>query len=182
MSVPPVRSGGFQPPGEDVRGESAAGSRRYETSSALRWLWPAIIVVALVWAIALGTLAATRANPPTLNRVQFARADALALVEVRQYSRSGMRGEIKEAVPGGRGPVPAELETGSPVVILGFAEDLAETGTLAAAPVRRVGDGWEIAEAPEGLPRLVYPVANPGDWSDLKAAAAALSAGRDPYR
>ena len=146
--------------------------------AAPRWVWPAIVGVSLVWAAGLGTLAATRANEPTLNRVQFRRADAVVLLEVTGRTARGVRATVREAVPGGRGPVPAELRAGATITVAPFPDGAAAAGTVTAAPVRRVGRGWEVAEAPAGLPRLVYP----GDWSGLKAAAAALSAGRDPYR
>ena len=145
---------------------------------APRWVWPAIVAVSLVWAAGLGTLAATRSNEPTLNRVQFRRADAVVLLEVTGRTARGVRARVREAVPGGRGPVPPELKAGATIAVAPFPDGAADVGTVTAAPVRRVGRGWEVAEAPAGLPRLVYP----GDWSGLKAAAAALSAGRDPYR
>ncbi len=150
-----------------------------------RWAWPAIATIAVVWAALLGTLAATQSNEPTLNRVQFARADALALLEVLARSGDGVRAVVKEVVPGGRatgGTVAEELAAGATVTIARFPAGAATPGRLTAAPVRRIGRGWAVADPPDSLPRLVYSLANPSDWSDLKAAAAALSAGRDPYR
>jgi len=152
-----------------------------------RWLWPAIVAAAVVWAIALGGLAFTHSNEPTLNRVQFERADALVLVKVESRTGGVVRAVVRDAVPAGRlndrgAPVPEELAEGTTVTIANFPQDAATPGSLAAAPVRRIGGRWTVAEPPKGLPRLVYSLSNPGDWSDLKAAAEAFSAGRDPYR
>ncbi|MFH5806026.1 hypothetical protein [Alienimonas sp. DA493] len=151
-----------------------------------RWVWPAVVLLAVVWAVALGTLAWTRADEPTLNRVQFQRADVVLHVVLLEPAdgadRRGMRAMVIEAVPGGRGPVPTELTPDSEVTIRGFPPDVVEAGRRAAVPVRRVAGSWTVAAGPEGLPNLVYSLSNPGDWSDLKAAAAALSAGRAPYR
>ena len=170
------------PPGAETTG-AAAG----ETARTRRWVWPAILIVAAGWAVALGTLAATRGNPPTLNRAQFSRADALAWVRIVGPTGGGVRAVVREAVPAGRraglgGTVPPGLAAGATVTIAGFPQGAAAAGTQAAAPVRRVGRGWAVAEWPGGPPRLVNSPANAGDWADLKAAAAALAAGRDPYR
>ncbi|MEM9701116.1 MAG: hypothetical protein AAF907_01580 [Planctomycetota bacterium] len=147
-----------------------------------RLLWPGAIGLAVVWAAALGTLAAVRSDPLTLNRVQFERAEAIVLLEVSAPTANGVRGVVNESIPAGGGAVPEELTEGAKIAIGAFPKEAAVEGFRAAVPVRRAGRSWEVAPPPERLPRLVYPVANPEDWSDLKAAAAALAAGEPAYR
>ena len=151
--------------------------------SPRRWAWPAVVAAAVLWAAGLGTLAATDADEPTLNRAQLADADALVWGEVVGPAvvgrgGGGVRVRVIEAVRAGAPSVPPELTPEATVTVAAFPEGATAAGTRAAIPVRRVGRGWAVAAAPGGVPRLVYR----GDWSGLKAAAAALAVGRDPYR
>ncbi|QDT15608.1 hypothetical protein CA12_16930 [Alienimonas californiensis] len=145
-----------------------------------------MLLLAVVWAVALGALAWTKADEPTLNRVQFQRADAILHVVLLESADGaggrGVRATVIEAIAGGRGPVPTELTPDAEVTIRDFPPGVVKAGRRAAVPVRRVAGSWTVAAGPEGLPSLVYSLSNPGDWSDLKAAAEALSAGRPPYR
>ena len=137
----------------------------------------AAAAVAVVWAAGLGTLAATTANPATLNREQLRRADALIWAEVRSVKNDAARLLIREAAPAGAADVPGELAPGDEVTVRRFPAGAADAGDLRAVPVRRVGGDWEVAGLSESLPRFVYP----GDWSELSAAAARLRRGGPTY-
>ena len=85
-----------------------------------RWVLPAVAGLAAVWAAALGTLAATTADPPTLNRAQLARADALVRAEVVD--------------PGGKGGATLRVENVLPLNGA-TADGLAAAGLAAGAEV-----------------------------------------------
>ena len=160
-------------------------------ASQRRWVLPAVAGLAAVWAAVLGTLAGTAANPPTLNRAQMARADALVrAVVVDSAGTGGASLRIKTVLPlngaTADGLAAAGLAAGAEVTAARFPRSGAAAGSVAAVPVRRVGRGWEVA--PAGVrdgDRRGESVGGPvyrGDWAELSAAAAELAAGRDPYR
>ena len=156
-----------------------------------RWVLPAVAGLAAVWAAGLGTLAATTADPPTLNRAQLSRADALVRAEVVDPGgEGGATLRIETVLPlGGAtadGLAADGLAAGAEVRAARFPRGGAAAGSVAAVPVRRAGRGWEVA--PAGVrdgDRRGEPARGPvyrGDWAELSAAAAELAAGRDPYR
>ena len=146
--------------------------------SARRWVLPAAVAGAVVWAAGLGTLAATTANPPTLNREQLRRADALVWGEVRSVDGDAARVLVRDAAPAGAPAVPPGLAAGAAVTVRRFPRDAGAAGRVLAVPVRRVAGGWEVAGVSADLPRFVYA----GDWDGLKAAAARVRRGDPAYR
>ena len=155
------------------------------------WVLPAVAGLAAVWAAALGTLAATTADPPTLNRAQLARADALVRAEVVDAGGQGAaKLRVKNILPlngaTADGLAADGLAAGAEVTAARFPRGGAAAGSVAAVPVRRAGRGWEVP--PAGVrdgERRGESVRGPvyrGDWAELSAAAAELAAGRDPYR
>ena len=158
------------PPGEP---QDPGGA---EKGTSRRWLLPAAVLLAVAWAAGLGTLAATTANPPTLNRAQLLRADALLWAEVRAVDDDTARLTVKEV--GFAGPAAAELAVGTGLTVRRFPAGAADAGELRAVPVRRVAGGWEVAASRDGLPRFVYA----GGWPDLSAAAARVRRAEPAYR
>ena len=137
----------------------------------------AAAVVAVLWAVGLGTLAVATANPPTLNVEQLRRADALVWAEVQSVNGGTARLLVKDVAPAGGGPAAAGPAAGKTVTVRAFPEGAAVAGDLRAVPVRRAGAGWEVPGLGESLPRFVYA----GDWSELSAAAARERAGGPAY-
>ena len=152
--------------------DPAAGTREPR-----RWALPAAAALAGLWAIGLGSLAATTANPPTLNAAQLDRADALVWGEVRSVRGDAAEIEVRDLAAAGPG-VAAALPAGATVTIRRFPPGAAAAGDVRAVPVRRVAGGWEVVELSDRLPRFVYA----GDWSGLKAAADRVRRGGAAYR
>ena len=152
-----------------------------------KWVLPAVAGLAAVWAAALGTLAATTADPPTLNRAQLARADALVrAVVVDPGGKGGTTLRVEDMLPlngaTAEGLAADGLAAGAEVTAARFPRGGAAAGSVAAVPVRRVGRGWEVAPAGVRDGEMVRGPVYRGDWAELSAAAAELAAGRGPYR
>ena len=143
-----------------------------------RWVLPAAVALVVVWAAGLGTLAATTANPPTLNREQVLRADALLWCELQSVEGGAARVRVDAVAPAGARVVPDGLAAGATLTVRRFPAGAAAAGESRAVPVRRAAGGWEVAGLSAGLPRFVYA----GDWSELSAAAARVRGGTAAYR
>ena len=143
-----------------------------------RWVLPTAVALAAVWAAGLGTLAATTANPATLNREQLLRADALLWCDIESVDGDAARLRIEAVAPAGAAVVPDGLAAGATLTVRRFPRDAAAAGQSRAVPVRRAAGGWEVVGFSAGLPRFVYA----GDWSELSAAAARVRGGAAAYR